>query len=480
MKQKQPKSLYLLFFTELWERFGFYSLQTIIILYMSQGLHFTDDHAYLLYGTFSTLLYITPVIGGYLADRFLGFQRSIIIGGFLLAFGYLLCSLHSEQIFFLGLGILIAGNGFLKPNISSIVGTLYEKNDPRRESGFTLFYMGINIGALLPTIFIGTLVEKYGWHSGFLIATAGMILGIVTFITGRKYISLNGGTPKISTQDISKNIQRIFPILLIVGIIACVLISYFLFKIPKIATIIFIISSIFIFLIVIYEILKEEGQSRTRLIACVILIIISMGFWAMYNQTFTSLMLYAQRNMAKTLFGLPINPENTQFFNPFYIFVLSPFLSSLWIKLDKKNRNPSIPTKFTLALLFMAAGFYFLAIGDELFSYNGTVNPIWLAGSYFIQTVGELLISPIGLAMITVLSPKRLTGMMMGVWFYTQAISFAISGGLATISDVPKLAPLRVSLEIYDHAFIIYGSIVLILFFISLMLIPFLKKLIQK
>lgn len=479
MREKQPKSLYLLFFTELWERFGFYSLQTIIILYMSKALNFTDEKAYLLYGTFSTFLYLTPVLGGYLADRFLGFQKSIILGGILLTLGYFACSLPGVQIFFIGLCILIVGNGFLKPNISSIVGTLYENHDPRRESGFTLFYMGINIGSLLPPIFIGLLIAKYGWHSGFLVAAIGMVIGMIIFFVGKKMLPEESKHPILDKTPKTQSMKTVFYLLLMMGIIAIAALSYFLFKVPKLTTIVFIIGSIFILLAVIYEIFKEEKQQRNKLIASLILIVISMGFWAMYNQTFTSLMLYASRNMAKTFLGLPISPENTQFFNPFFIILLSPILSQLWIVLEKKKLNPSIPTKFTLALLFTVFAFYFLAFGDEFFAMNGIVSAGWLAGSYFLQTIGELLLSPIGLAMITVLAPKHLTGMMMGVWFFTQATAFAISGGLATISDVPKRATVQMSLKIYDHAFIIYGSIVLGLFIISLFLIPYLKKLIN-
>jgi POT family proton-dependent oligopeptide transporter len=216
------------------------------------------------------------------------------------------------------------------------------------------------------------------------------------------------------------------------------------------------------------------------MVACLILIVISVGFWAIYNQTFTSLMLFADRNMSKNLLGFTIDAEFTQFFNPFFIILLSPVLSWLWIRLDEKGLNPSTPTKFTLGVLFMAIGFIVLGLGVKAFNIDGAASPWWLILSYFLQTIGELLISPIGLAMVTRLSPRHLVGMMMGVWFLTQSAAFAIGGGLATLSDVPKDIMGAASLGIYSHAFFIYGGISLVLAVISFALIPFLNRLIGK
>ena len=214
------------------------------------------------------------------------------------------------------------------------------------------------------------------------------------------------------------------------------------------------------------------------MIACLILTVISIGFWAVYNQTFTSLMLFADRNMSKELLGFTIDAEFTQFFNPFFIIVLSPILSWLWLHLHNKNKNPSTPLKFSVGILCMAIGYFVLGGGVLTFNVDGNASPWWLILSYFIQTVGELLISPIGLAMVTRLTPRHLVGLMMGVWFLTQSAAFAIGGGLATISDVPKEITGTVSLEIYGHAFIAYGLISLVLAVIGFALIPFLNKLI--
>jgi proton-dependent oligopeptide transporter, POT family len=477
-QEKQPRGLYLLFFTELWERFGFYTLQTIIILYMTKALLMTDDKAYLLYGTFSSMLYLTPVIGGYLADRYLGSQRAIIIGGVLFTIGYSLTALPSSYWFFIGLSVIIIANGLFKPNVSAIVGDLYRPGDPRRDGGFTLFYMGINIGSLIPPLITGVLISKYGWHSGFLLAALGMAIGVVTFISGKSRLRSFGSLPAMSPLH-DRGEALTFYTLLYGGIIVCIGALLFLFRFPGETDLILAIASLAILIVVVYFLLKEKPAQRNKMIACLILILISVGFWAIYNQTFTSLMLYADRNMNKEFLGITIDAEFTQFFNPFFIVLFSPILSRLWILLHKKKHNPSTPTKFSFGVLFMALGFFFLGFGGVYFGQNGETSSYWLMGSYLLQTIGELLLSPIGLSMITTLSPKHLVGMMMGVWFLTQAAAFAIGGGLATLSSISKNTPTEVALGIYDKAFFIYGGLSLLLAVLSFILIPYLKRLIH-
>lgn len=477
MRSAQPKGLYLLFFTELWERFGFYTLNTIIILYMTHALGFTDTHADLLYGAFSSLLYLTPAIGGYIADRYMGFQRAIIWGGVLFIIGYGLTAFPGQKLFFLGLSILIIANGFFKPNVSSIVGTLYETNDPRRDGGFTLFYMGINIGSLIPPIFIGAVVHYYGWHTGFLFAALGMLIGMITFWFGRRQLGLKGKLPEYSPLN-RKRLSRIsFYSLLCVGMVVSVILLQWCFRFPKSTNIAVIVGSIAIFLTVLYFLLKENREQRRKMIASLILIAISVGFWALYNQTFTSLMLFADRNMDTHFLGFKIDAEFTQFFNPFFIVALSPLLSRLWINFAKKNMNPSTPSKFALGVLCIALGFLLLAVGAYFFGHQGLTSPWWLVSSYLLQTIGELFLSPVGLAMITVLSPPRLVGMMMGVWFLSQSAAFAIGGGLATLASIPKDLSATASLPIYAHAFLLYGIITTMLAIVSFALVPLLRRL---
>lgn len=475
---QQPKGLYLLFFTELWERFGFYMVQTILVLYMSKGLSYTDSQAYLLYGAFSSMLYLTPVLGGFIADRFIGFRQSIMLGAVLFVIGYAVMSIPNERALFFGLSIVILGNGFFKPNVSSIVGDLYTADDPRRDGGFTLFYMGINIGSLLPPIFAGALVAAYTYGSGFLVAAMGMIISMITFLAGKGRLGDAGAMPSGSPVHRSKSFKVGFYFALCVGILVMIGLLHIFLLHPKEANLILILASIGIIGAVLFYLFKELPEERRKMIACLILIVISVGFWAVYNQTFTSLMLFADRNMSKELLGFTIDPEFTQFFNPFFIVVLSPILGWLWVRLDKKGMNPSTPIKFSLGIFFMAIGFFVLGLGVMAFHSNGDASPWWIICSYFLQTIGELLISPIGLAMVTRLSPRHLVGMMMGVWFLTLAAAFAIGGGLATLSDVPKEVTGEASLEIYAHAFLIYGAISFSLAILGFILVPFLNKLI--
>ena len=477
VRPAQPKGLYLLFFTELWERFGFYMIQTILVLYMSQRLAYSDSSAYLLYGAFSSMLYLTPVIGGYLADKYIGFRQSILLGAILFTIGYAVMSIPNERSLFLGLSIVIIGNGFFKPNVSSIVGDLYTADDPRRDGGFTIFYMGINIGALLPPIFAGALVAAYTYGAGFLVAALGMIVSIITFSSGQNLLGHAGIVPSTSPLHKSHAIKVGFYVLLLVGIVAAIGVLHLILYHPAEANVILVFASFGIIAAVLFFLFKELPEQRRKMYACLILILISVGFWALYAQTYTSLMLFADRNMSKEFLGFTIDAEFTQFFNPFFIILLSPILSWLWIQLDKKGKNPSTPLKFSLGVIFMGVGYFVLAGGAQTFNTNGDTSPWWLVLSYLIQTMAELLISPIGLAMVTRLSPKHLTGMMMGVWFLTLAASFAIGGGLATLSDVPKDVTGVASLDIYTHSFFIYGTISVILGVIGIGLVPFLKKL---
>ena len=471
----QPKALYLLFFTELWERFGFYTLQAIIILYMTKGLFMTDHHANLLYAAMSSLLYLTPTLGGYLADRYLGFQRAIILGGLLFIIAYVVASFKNQTLFFLGLSLLICANGLFKPNVSSIVGELYKENDPRRDGGFTIFYMGINIGALIPPLIAGTLVVKFGWHSGFIAAAIGMAIGQVIFMLGKKHLGTAGLYPlgRKSKNPPGKTFYGVLALL----ILACVGICQLAFYYPTTTNYIVQIAAVMVFFVVLYFLMKEPILQRKKMIASLILIVISFGFWAFYNQAFTSLTLFADRNMGHRFLGLPLDAEASQFFNPFFIITLSPLLSRLWIKMDHAEINPSIQMKFSLGVLFLALGFLLLGFCAKFLGVNGQVSPWWLAASYLLQTIGELLISPIGLAMITVLCPKHLVGMMMGVWFFSQAASFAVGGFIANIAAVPQNLPAVQSLPIYTHAFMIYGGISLVLAFCSFAMVPFLNKL---
>ena len=475
---RQPKGLFLLFFTEMWERFGFYTLQTIIVLYMSQALHYSDEKTFLLYGAFGSLIYFTPVIGGYLADRLIGFQQSIQIGGILYILGYILTALPYENTFFFGLSTVILANGFFKPNVSSLLGELYQREDPRRDSGFTIFYMGINIGSLMPPMVTGILVSRYGWHWGFLLAAVGMSLGMIIFLAGKARLQMAGDVPEISPIRKNVSAKRIYYFWLAVGILAAIFLMHYVFYFPKEADILMIAASILIVVQVMRVMLRENPERRRNMFACLVLMLIAVVFWAFYSQMYTSLMLFASRNMNRQMLGLPIDTEFTQFFNPFFIIVLSPVLSRFWIFLARRNANPTTPMKFSMGVLSMAFAFLFLSGAISLFSNEGMLSPWWLACNYFFFTIGELLLSPIGLSMVTRLAPPNFVGMMMGIWFLMTSLGYLMGSLFATMANVPKEAAANVSLPIYSHAFTVFGALAMAAALVSFMLVPYLKKLI--
>ena len=436
-KSAQPKGLYYLFFTELWERFGFYTVQTLLVLYLSKALHYSDDKAYLIYGTFSSMIYLTPVIGGYLADKVLGFQKAVVLGGLLYILGYIFTSIPStELLFFIGLGILIVSNGFFKANVSSLLGELYGPNDPRREGGFTIFYMGINIGGLIPPLITGYIATVYGWHAGFSVAIVGLIIGVITFIVGRSKFKKAGLMPA-SSPLLKARKKTPVTWMFIIGTIIAIGLFYLLFQVPRDSNLILVGATIIFTVIMVYLLFKEKKDARNKMLACLILILISVGFWSLYVQTFTSMMLFADRNMSKDFLGFTIDAQFTQFFNPFFIILLSPFFSRLWLKLDENRINPSIPSKFTLGF-FYGPGILSAGLRDQIFQPRWRDLTLVASDAYFLETCGELLLSPIGLAMVTRLSPRHLRGMMMGMWFLILSVSFALGGGLATLSSVAK------------------------------------------
>ena len=471
----QPKLLPTLFFTELWERFGYMSLQTIFVLYLTHALHYSDHFAYILIGAFGALQWVTPIPGGYIADRFIGFQRAVIIGGALLALGYFILALPQANLFLIGLAVLIIANGFFKPNVSSIVGTLYSHNDPRRDSGFTLFYMGINLGVLFPPLFMHALVQHFGWHAGFVLAGVGMLISLIIFLSSYKKIK----ALQTSLNKTNVSSKPTFNIYFIVGIVFFTILAYGALFIPQQSEIILALAGTVTIGFLLRLVLKLESKERNNMLVCIILTIISIGFWSIYMQTFSSVLMFADRNMSTHFLFMTINSEFTQSFNPFYIIVLSPVLMWLWPKLSQRNWNPSYPTKFALGVFLIALGAGLLVIATTYFSPKGLTNPWWLAGSYLLQTLGELVLSPIGLAMITALAPKRYVGMMMGVWFIALAASFAVGGLLATIADVPVHSTLLQSQAIYRHAFLDYLFLGLALTLLSVACIPKLKRMIS-
>ena len=436
IKTGHPKGLYFLFFTEMWERFSYYGMRAIFILFMTKILLMKDADASQIYGSYTGLVYLTPLLGGYLCDKFLGNRRSIVIGGLLMALGQFCMFLSASagahggiSIMWLGLTSIIIGNGFFKPNISTMVGQLYPANDRRIDSAFTIFYMGINLGAFFSPLICGSMDFKWG----FLAACIGMLLGLVAFIFGQKkfLISEEGkhiGLPvkKLDTKSIGT----------IIGSIAII---FFMLNFKQMFNSNIDIIGYFIYAAMIAMpilILTDKSLSKiemNRIIVIFILAFFVIFFWGAFEQAGASLTLFADRQTNRTLFGWEMPASYFQSVNPLAILVLAPLFSMIWGFLYMRKLEPSSPKKMAIGLGLVALGYVVIAIAVKGLGLGEKVSMWWLIGLYVIHTMGELCLSPIGLSMVSKLAPLRLSSLMMGTWFLANAAANKFAGTLSAL-----------------------------------------------
>lgn len=451
-------------------------MRAVLVLYMTKVFLLSDNNAYSIFAAFTALVYLTPIMGGFFADRLLGFKRSILLGGLFLVAGYgLLAIPHSMLTFYLGLGTVIIGNGFFKPNVSGIVGQLYKENDPRRDGGFTIFYAGINVGSLIPPLITAWVIAQFGWSSAFLMASSGVLAGLIIFWVGLRHHPDLGQPPATDHSKIKKHLLHIG---LVGGSILGIVLSAELVRHTHFANgFLFILGSAFLFF-TIRQSLRFYREQRDKLILCHILILFSVVFWALYQQAAMSLTIFTEYNVDRTLAGWQIPTILFQSVNPIFIILLGPLLSKFWLWLDKRNLDPSIPGKFAWATILMGAGFVVLPLALIFRNSQGEIAWSWIVLSYFLQTVGELLLSPIGLSMITKLSPPRLVGMMMGAWFFATALANSLAGYIAEWTTVPSGTndPLATDAA-FAHVFGLVGWIACGIGIILLLFVPFLKRL---
>jgi POT family proton-dependent oligopeptide transporter len=464
LKLKQPKAFYFIFFLELWERFGYYGMQALLVLYMSKVFLFSDDAAYETFAVFSALAYLTPMLGGYVGDQLLGYRRSLLLGGILLTIGYVLLAIPNDKNFFyLGLCMICVGNGLFKPNTNSLLGKVYGHNDPRLESGFTLFYMGINIGSLLAMSSVGYVQEAWGWPVAFGLSAVGLILGLSIFLTFAGIIKNVGSKPDL--HPLNKSILPKF----IPGLLLTIGLVYVLLHEIVIANIVLSFADLIVAVIFAYLLMRTQGEERRKLLASLILILLSITFFALYWQMPMSINLFTERNVEHQLFGFYIPTASFQSFNPFWIFILSPILSIAYQKTAVRGVNPSIPTKFALGLIMIGLSFLILKMSTFYADQASQVSSWWVILSYLLGALGELLVSAIGLAMITKLAPPRLLGFMMGTWFLGTAAGAAFGGQIAKLASIPEhLVDPSQSLNIYGNVFLQYGLFSIVIGIIAL------------
>jgi len=435
MKQGHPKALYYLFFAELWERFSYYGMRALLVLYIVQKFYSdlarneADEIAYSIYAAFGALVYATPVVGGMIADKFLGYRKSIITGGIMMAIGlFMMASEISELFFYAGLGFLVTGNGLFKPNISSMVGSLYEPGDPRRDGGFTIFYMGINLGAWFSPIVCGWVAYNWGWGWGFAIAGIGMLLGLVVFQLGiNTNVFGNKGVAPVSAYNSAKLFgftKSFWSIVL--SFVSVPFFTLLIFKSELSGYLLYVILAMVV-LIVGKSFLEITRPEREKIIAIFILAVFSTIFWAFFEQAGSTITLFAERNVDLVF----MNAAQTNSINPFYIIALAIPFSMLWTWLSTKKMNPFTPVKFAMGIAQLGLGFLVFAFGARFASETGMVPLSFLLIGYLLITTGELFISPIGLSMVTRLSPAKVVSFMMGVWFLSIAFAHHIAGFIA-------------------------------------------------
>ena len=392
-----PKGLFVCFATEMWERFSYYGMRALLILYLTKHWEFTDATSYLIYGAYTSLVYIMPVFGGMLADQILGSKKAVTYGAILLVFGHLGMTVESnEQIFYLSLALIVSGVGFLKPNISTMVGALYEEGDPRRDSGFTIFYMGINIGAFTATLLCGYLGEQVGWAYGFGAAGIGMLFGLIIFLWGQKY--LEGLAEPPSNKYLQKMNGISYESWAYISGIFMVLVTWFLVQNSQlVGQLLGGFGAIFIGAWLLYALFRCAPDERDRLIVVGILILFSLIFWALFEQAGSSLNILTDRGVNRVIFGWEVPASMFQSLNAGFIFTIAPLFAMLWIALAKRNMEPSTPIKFSIGIVFVGLGFLALVYGMKS-SEGLQTGVVWIILIYLLHTLGELCLSPVGLS----------------------------------------------------------------------------------
>ena len=469
-------------------------MRAILILYLVKYHLFSTEEASFIYAAYAGLVYMMPIIGGLFADKYLGAKKAVIYGGFLLVAGHFLMGFHGQEafiennivvrntlsmnMFFLSLALIITGVGFLKPSISTIVGALYGANDPRRDGGFSIFYMGINLGSLISTVLVGYVGEVFGWHYGFALAGIGMLFGLVIFLAGQHLLDGRAEPPDIDNlqKKLVFNLTREH--LIYVGGLLIVVLSWLLIQHQQLVGKLLGFSGLFMLGTLIYYSLHNcDSKERDRLWVACFLISTQAIFWALFEQQAASLTLLSDQEFNRSILGVNILSSQVQLLNPLFIILLAPFMASLWVRLAKRKIEPSIPMKFAIAMML-------IGIGYIIFSWGLGINDgikksfYWLIIIYFFLTISELCLSPVGLSMVTKLSTSRIVGLLMGTWFLFSAMGNYIAGWISSLTGNHSLDSTGNNINI-DSVIIVYNNIGILGIGVGLfiaILTPILKK----
>ncbi|MGB2087879.1 MAG: peptide MFS transporter, partial [Psychroflexus salarius] len=458
-----PTGLYILFFTELWERFSYYGMRAILTLYMlakvssdNPGLGWEEGKALAIYGWYTMLVYVVSIPGGIIADKILGQKKSVMIGGWLLVAGHGVLSIEQDWAFFTGLGLIVLGVGMLKPNISTMVGGLYKEGDPRRDKGFSIFYIGINVGAAVAAILVGVIAKEYGWHYGFGLAAIGMVIGQLVYVFGQKYLSHVGNAPdKSSNNEYSVSIAEIFKqmltttktlIVLLLLIAISVAIPLQLMETEIIAYMVFFIflSIVVGFMMTVYQDLTGKVE-KDRFIVLLLSFLIVIVFWGAFEQAGGLLNIYAEQKTNRFLpaFDYTVPAAFFQSLNPSYIIIFGIPVALFWSWMKNKGKEASSIFKMAIGVIIMGLGFVFMVFATIEYENNGEAALYWLVFAYLLHTIGELSASPVALSFITKLAPLRYGALMMGLYFAATGLGNKVAG---VIGESSQAEPIKIEL----------------------------------
>jgi POT family proton-dependent oligopeptide transporter len=450
-----PRGLITLFFTEMWERLSYYGMRALLVLFMTDqimnsGMGLTDKTATAIYGIYTAAVYLVALPGGWIADRLMGAQRAVFVGGIIIMSGHFVLAVPSVYAFFLGLLLVVLGTGLLKPNVSAIVGELYPIGDPRRDGGFTIFYMGINVGAFLGPLVCGTLGQnpQFGWHWGFAAAGVGMLFGVIQFWMTRQYLGQAGlhptssGDAAIDARNRRKGWMGVSIAMLAVIVVVTLgfagALSFDPVLIAQQTTALIVAMAIayFAFILMFGGL---DSIEKKRIVVIIALFLGAAMFWSGYEQAGSSLNIFADRYTTLDIGGFTLPSTWFQSLNAAFIVMFAPVYAWMWVALAKRNLNPSTPMKFALGLVILALGFLVMVGGATIIAAGNKALPTWLFFTYLLHTFGELALSPVGLSATTKLAPKRFVGQMMGIWFLGAALGNVVAGLIAGEFDAENV-----------------------------------------
>jgi len=446
-----PRALSTLFFTEMWERFTFYGLRALLVLFLvdavdNGGYGLDDKTATAIYGLYTAAVFMAALPGGWIADRLIGAQRAVMIGGTLMTIGTLMLAIPGpKQLFFGGLVVIILGVGLLKPNVSTLVADLYPEGGGRRDAGFTIFYMGINLGAFIGPLIAGWLAARYGWRTGFLAAAIGLPIGLLQFWLSRRLFNGAGATPNRNDggAGLAADWRRLGLALAVLATVAAVLFSGLVHLDPtRLAqgAAYVLVGMAALYFLYLFTGAGLDAVERRRMIVVLVMFLAVASFWSGYEQAGSSLNLFAKRHIDRMVGGFEIPAGWFQSVQPAFVILLAPVFSALWVRLAQRQMDPAAPLKFAFGLLLMGLGFLFMVAAANIVAGGASAPAYLLILTYLLTVFGELCVSPVGLSTVTKLAPARLMGQMMGVWFLGSSLGKLMAGLIAGGFDPNNLA----------------------------------------